>query len=120
MALYDYMEFTVALAIYAYTAYTLQVIAKKTSTPRTWRAWVPLLNIFLLVKVAEKSYWWVLWNLIPIVNWVITAILWMRVAVRLGKPKWLGLLMLVPIANFIVMGYLAFASKYQDQKVGAN
>ena len=108
------MEFIFALAIYAYMAYTLQVIAKKTHMPNTWWAWVLILNIFLLVKIAEKSYWWVLWSLIPIVNWVITAILWMRIAVRLGKPKWLGLLMLVPIANFIVMGYLAFTNEHQN------
>ena len=114
------MEFLFGLAIYAYMAYTMQAIAKKTRTSRTWWAWVPLLNIFLLVKIAEKSYWWVLWNLIPIVNWVITAILWMKVAARLGKPKWLGILMLIPIANFIVMGYLAFTSEHQEPKVGAN
>jgi len=108
------MEFIFALAIYVYMAYTLQVIGKKTHTPNTWWAWVLILNLFLLVKIAQKSYWWVLWSLIPIVNWVITALLWMRIAVRLGKSKWLGLLMLVPIANFIVMGYLAFTNEHQN------
>ena len=108
------MEFIFALAIYAYMAYTLQVIAKKTRTPNTWWAWVLILNLFLLVKIAQKSYWWVLWSLIPIVSWVATALLWMRVAVRLGKPKWLGILMPFPFANFIVMGYLAFKNAPQN------
>ena len=97
------MEFLFYLAIYAYTAYTLQSIAKKTSTPKTWWAWVPILDIFLLVKISQKSYWWVLWSVIPIVNIVITAILWMRIAVRLGKPKWLGILVLIPFVNFVMM-----------------
>lgn len=108
------MEFIFVLAIYAYMAYTLQAIAKKTRTPNTWRAWVFILNLFLLVRIAQKSYWWVLWNLIPIVNWVITAILWMRIAVRLGKPKWLGILMPVPFVSFIVIGYLAFTNEHQN------
>jgi|SRR3989344_2658142 len=114
------MEFILGLAIYAYAAYALQVIAKKTHAPKTWWAWVPLLNLFLLVKIAEKSYWWVLWSLIPIVNLVINALLWMRIAVRLGKPKWLGILILIPVVSFVVMGYLAFRGTDQEQKVETN
>ena len=109
------MDFILVLAMYAYMAYTLQLIAKKTTTPKTWWAWVPIFNIFLLVKIAQKSYWWVLWALIPIVNLVISAILWMRIAVRLGKPKWLGILAVIPFVNFIVMGYLAFSTDSQSQ-----
>lgn len=112
------MEFIFALAIYAYMAYTLQVIAKKTHTPNTWWAWVLILNLFLLVRIAQKSHWWVLWSLIPIVNWVINAILWMRIAVRLGKPKWVGILAIIPLVNFVVMGYLAFADKDQNENRG--
>lgn len=114
------MEFLFSLAVYAYMAYMLQLIAKKTSTPKVWWAWVPILNLFLLVKIAQKSYWWVLWSIIPIVNIVITAILWMRVAVRLAKPEWLGILMVIPVVNFAVMGYLAFTGTYQKPKVETN
>lgn len=114
------MEFLFCLTIYAYMAYTLQLIAKKTNASNTWWAWVPVVSLFLLVKIAQKSYWWVLWSVIPIVNLVITAILWMRIAVRLRKPKWLGFLALIPIVNFVVMGYLAFTNDHQKPKVELN
>lgn len=108
------MEFLFYLAIYVYMAYTLQIIAKKTSTQKTWWAWVPVANLFLLVKIAQKSYWWVLWSLIPIVNFVITAIVWMKIAVRLDKPKWIGIIAAIPFVNFVVIGYLAFSDKHRQ------
>ncbi len=111
------MDFLFGIAVYVYMAYALQLVAKKTSTLKTWWAWVPIANIFLLVKIAQKSYWWVLWSLIPIVNLVITAILWMRVAVRLEKPKWLGILAAIPFVNFVAIGYLAFSKEHQEPKV---
>ena len=99
----------IGLAGYVYMSYALQVMANKTSTPNAWLAWIPLVNVFLLIKVAGKPYWWFLLLLIPFVNIVIGIILWMMVAQRLGKPQWVGVLIIVPVVNLFVPGYLAFS-----------
>jgi hypothetical protein len=97
-------------AIYAYMAVCLMKMAKKTNTENAWFAWIPILNIILMVQIAKKPGWWFILFFIPIVNLVISILIWMEIAKALGKPEWLGILMIVPIANFIVPGYLAFSS----------
>ncbi len=100
----------VGLAFYIYFAYSLMTIAKKTNTGSAWMAWVPIVNIFLMLMIAKKPMWWFLLLLIPLVNIVISIIVWMKIAQAVGKPDWLGILMIVPIANIIIPGYLAFSS----------
>lgn len=97
------------IAIYVYFAIVLMKIAKRTDTPNGWFAWIPILNLYLLAKVAGKSGWWLILMLIPFVNIIIAIIVWMAIAKRLGHPEWLGILIIIPIANLIIPGYLAFA-----------
>jgi hypothetical protein len=103
------MGFLLFLALYAYIAYSLQTIAGKTGAENTWLAWIPVANIYLMIKIAMKPVWWLILVFIPIVNIVVAVLLWMRIAEVIGKPSWLGLLVLVPIANFVLPGYLAFS-----------
>ena len=103
------ISLVVYLAMYVYIAYALMVIANKTKTPNSWMSWVPVLNVFLMLKVAGKSYWWFLLLLIPLVNIVVAIIIWMEIAKRRNKPSWLGVLMLIPLVNLVIPGYLAFS-----------
>lgn len=105
--------FIFVIALYAYGAYSIQLLANKTNTPNAWMAWVPIINMFLLLKIAGKPGWWFILFLVPLVNIVIIAMVWMAVATAVGKANWLGILMLVPLVNFIVLGYLAFAETPQ-------
>lgn len=107
-ALYYFM-LGVALIIYIYFAITLQAIARKTGTGDAWWAWVPIMNLLLLAKIAKKEVWWGLLCLIPLVGIVFAIILMMGVAEARNKPNWWGILMIVPVANFVVPGYLAWA-----------
>lgn len=99
----------IILASYVYVALTLQVIANKTGTSDAWMAWVPILNGYLMCKIAGKPGWWVVLFFIPFVNLVITVLVWMGIAEARHKPAWLGVLMLVPIANLVIPAHLAFS-----------
>jgi hypothetical protein len=99
----------VVLAIYIYLAICLMKIAKKTNTPNGWFAWIPILNIVLMIQIARKPMWWIIMFFIPLVNIIFSIMIWMGVAEALKKPSWLGILMIVPIANVIIPGYLAFS-----------
>jgi hypothetical protein len=94
---------------YVYLALTLQFIANKTGTPDAWMAWVPILNVYLMCKIAGKPGWWVVLFFIPFVNLVMTVLVWMGIAEARHKPAWLGVLMLVPIANIVIPAHLAFS-----------
>src|SRR5439155_26060930 len=97
------------LVNYVFLALALQTIAKKTNTQDAWWAWIPILNILLMLNIAKKPLWWILLLLIPLVNIVIGIIVWMGVAEARGKPNWWGILMIVPVANLFVPGYLAWS-----------
>lgn len=99
----------IALALYGYLAFSVQVIARRTDTPNDWAAWVPIANLFLLCAIAKKPLWWFALMLVPLVNVVVIVIIWMRMAEARSKPSWWGLLTLIPVVSLIVPGYLAFS-----------
>ena len=98
-----------AMAIYAYIALAVQTIARKLEVPNDWFAWIPIANLFLLLAMARKPLWWFFLLLVPVVNAVISIMVWMEIAKNRGKPNWLGLLLLLPPVSLIVPGYLAWS-----------
>ena len=42
------------LAVYAFGAYCLMTIAKKLGSNETWMAWVPVLNFYLMCRLAGR------------------------------------------------------------------
>lgn len=101
--------FILIIIFYVYFAICLMKIAKKTNTENGWFAWIPILNVFLMLMIAKKPLWWFVLLLIPIVNIIISIIVWMAIAEARGKPSWIGVLMIIPFLNIIIPGYLAFS-----------
>jgi hypothetical protein len=97
------------LAMYVYMALALQTIATKTNTENPWIAWIPIINLVLLLNIAKKPIWWFILLLIPVVGIVVGIIIWMGVAEARGKPSWWGILLIVPLVGIIVPGYLAWS-----------
>jgi hypothetical protein len=99
----------VGLVGYIYVSLALQTIATKTATANGWLAWIPIVNLFLMLNIAKKPLWWFVLFLIPLVNIVMAVIVWMGVAEARRKPSWWGILAIVPVANLVVPGYLAWS-----------
>ncbi len=98
------------LILYLYFSWCTVLLAKKTGeTERAWWGWIPVIQVFLLLRVAGLSGWWILALFIPVVNLVVGIWVWIRVAIRRSKPAWTGLLMVVPVLNLFFIGYLAFS-----------
>ncbi len=116
------------LALVVFAVIALMRIARKTDTPNGWLVVIPPVIPFKVAKFAGMSYWWGLIVFIPVLsfgNEMLYAILafasacfmvylWMRICERLGFSKWLGLLMIVPIANLVLLGFLAFSHGSQS------
>ncbi len=104
------------IAIYVYFGICFMKMAEKTGTAKKWMAWVPILNYYLLVKIARKPSWWFILYFVPLVNIVIAVLVFMSICKQLNKPEWLGILTIIPVANIVLIGYLAF-SKSGNQPV---
>ena len=109
MAAFGMFFFIIAIAFYVFVSLCLFLIAKKLAVPAPWTAWVPIVNLWTLVACAGKPAWWLIFYLIPIVNFFFFIYLYMCITENLGKNKWLGLLMLLPLVNLGFLGWLAFS-----------
>ena len=101
--------FALLLLAYVYVALALMALARKTSTAHAWWAWIPILNIVLMLRIARRPVWWIVLLLIPVVNIVIAALIWMGIAQNRQKSGWWGVVAIVPVVNLVVPGYLAWS-----------
>ncbi|MHC1716317.1 MAG: DUF5684 domain-containing protein [Candidatus Dojkabacteria bacterium] len=105
----------IGFAFYIYFALSLMTIARKLGEKNAWFAWIPILNMVLLFKLGNQNPWLLLLLLIPGIGALIVAILTiialMSICERRGYDKLLGLLYLVPVANLVLFGILAWGKR---------
>ncbi len=111
MTLHVYLPIavTLLLAAYAYLALALVALAGKTNASPQWWAWIPILNIVLMLRIGKRPLWWIVLLPIPLVNVLIAALVWMGIARNRQKSGWWGAVAIVPGINLIVPGYLAWS-----------
>ncbi len=97
------------LFAYIFTSYCLMKIADKLSIPNSWLAWVPIAQVWVMIRAAGKPGWWLLLLFIPLVNIVVGFIVLFSTPTNLGKSSLYGLLVFIPIVGiFLYWGLLAF------------
>jgi hypothetical protein len=146
--------FLLSIGLYLFSSYVLYRIGRRAGVIGLWRAWVPILQQFLLLKIARLPEGWIFVmfsnvivslgfglavafggyrpstsfevNAIKGTFWVLAIVqpiflvyMWARISKIFGKSGWLGFLMVVPIANFIYMIFLAFGKSIVAVQIGS-
>jgi Family of unknown function (DUF5684) len=100
----------IAIIFYVLTAWLLYRIGKRLGYDKSWYAWVPFLNLYMMVELSTKetSWFWIILVLefipcINIIGLVMLVIVFMDIAERCGKERWWGILWIIPIVNWVVM-----------------
>src|SRR5579864_2375630 len=71
-----------------------------------WACLVPIYNIFILVRIVGKPDIWVLFMLIPFVNFIIGILLAIEVARVFGKGTGFGIgLIFLPMIFYPILGF---------------
>ena len=97
------------LLLYLFHCYCCMLICRKAGGDPGIMVWLPVLQLFPLLRAAGMSGWWFLAYLVPLLNLVPT-ILWpFRIAKARGKSFWTGLFLLLPITSLFAFLYLAFS-----------
>ena len=109
----DVLALTLMIAFWCAWAFSLQTLAAKTETPNGWFGWLPILNVILMIQIAQKPWWWFLLLMIPLVNIVVAIMLFMEIAYQVNKPKWLGFITVIPVVGWFVLPYMAFTGEEQ-------
>ena len=104
-----------SLGLYIYSSLALMTLAKRLDQENTWFAWVPILNMVLLYRMGDMNPLLILIVLIPglgaAVVGIISIIALMNICEKRGYDKLLGLLALIPLANLILLGVLAWGNR---------
>lgn len=85
-----------AIVVIIYLAIIIALIAgmwqafAKTGAPG-WGALIPIYNLYLMTKMADKPAWWILLLLIPFVNIVVIILLSIEIAKGFGKSDGFGI-----------------------------
>lgn len=109
------VSIVVGLGSYIYCALALMKIAKRLDYDNPWFAWIPILNLVLMFQLGEQNPMLLLLLLIPGVGAVVVGVLsiiaLMKICEKRGYDKMLGLLSLIPVANYILFGILAWGKR---------
>lgn len=95
--------FGLIIISYIVHVYFLYKIAAMLGVPSPWMAFIPLVNLYTMVRTAGKPLWWLAVMFVPIVNIRFAVYLWMAICERLGINKKYGLLSLVYIVGPILI-----------------
>lgn len=116
LAGYSVVVGVIGIAVYIYFAIALMAIASKLKVPNGWLAFIPIGNLYLLTQIAGVP-WWSLFafvlSFIPVIGpiAILAVTIWWfwKICERLGKEGWWGIVIaLIPIANLILIGMLAW------------
>ncbi|WP_328610112.1 DUF5684 domain-containing protein [Amycolatopsis sp. NBC_00345] len=72
-----------------------------------WAAIIPIYNVYVLLKIAGRSGWWLILLLIPLVNLVVAIIVSLDVAKAFGKGGVFGFfgLFLFSVIGYLILGF---------------
>jgi hypothetical protein len=105
-----YLTLGAVAFLYLFFCYCCSLICEKTGNPPGILIWIPVLQMFPLLRAASMSPLWFFAFLIPVLN-VIAPIVWcVRISKARGKSPWLALPLLLPGISLLAFLYLAFSS----------
>lgn len=72
-----------------------------------WAAIIPFYNIYTMLKVAGRPGWWLVLFLIPLVNIVISFIVFVDIAKSFGKGAAFGIVLLgfLSVIGYSILGF---------------
>ncbi len=80
-----------------------------------WEAAVPVYNAFVLTKIINRPWWWVILLFIPIINLMIFPSFWVETVRSFGKEKTTDVLLAVFTLGFYIY-YLNYVADVQYKK----
>lgn len=114
----------VVAGIYVYVSLALMTIAKKMKYKSPWFAWIPILNIAVMLQLGGFHWAWTFLILIPFLGWIALFVLFVisnwRVFEKRKYPGWFSLSLILPqvggILYMIAIGFVAWKDRKKEMK----
>lgn len=84
---------------------------------QAWEAIVPIYNAYVLTKIINRPWWWVILLFIPVINLMMFPAFWVETVRSFGKEKSIHVLLAVFTLGFYIL-YLNYFEdvKYQEKR----
>jgi len=82
---------------------------------KPWEAAVPIYNAYILTKIINRPWWWIILLFVPIVNLMMFPSFWVETVRSFGKEKTIHLFLAVFTLGFYIY-YLNYFEEVQYQK----
>jgi hypothetical protein len=86
------------------------LLCRKTGNEPGLLIWIPVLQLFPLLRAAGMSAWWFLAFLVPVLNLVAWMGWCVNIVITRRKSLWWALLLILPVTNVFAFIYLALAN----------
>jgi hypothetical protein len=95
---------------YLFFSLCCMLICRKTGNEPGLLVWLPLLQVFPLLRAAGMSGWWFFVVIIPVLN-LVALIPWcFNIVKARAKSMWWVVCLILPVTNLLAFLYLAFSS----------
>ncbi|HET7626669.1 MAG TPA: DUF5684 domain-containing protein [Verrucomicrobiae bacterium] len=108
--------FAISLVSYLFFCFCCQLICRKAGKPAGFLIWIPVAQWIPLLRAAGMSGWWFLAMFVPLLNVIAIILFSLKIAKARGKSALVGVLLLLPVTNFIAFLYLAFSGEPKKEE----
>jgi len=125
-----------SVIIYLYYCYCLWTMARKRAFRWAWAAWVPLLNLYLLCRLAgwgvvlglvftalliaptvlwfhyglkTSGFAYLMKRTLPLVLLLVALVVAVKLSVHMRRGWWFGILLVIPVVNYFAFWLMAFS-----------
>ena len=97
--------FLIALVICVFMVAAMWRVFTKAGQPG-WGCLIPFYNVYLMLKIAGKPGWWLVFFFIPVINLVVQIVMTIDIAKNFGRGGWFAAgLIFLPIIFFPVLAF---------------
>jgi hypothetical protein len=105
----------VMVLFHLFFSYCAMLICKKAGTEPGIMVWLPVLQVYSLIRAAGMSGWWFLACFVPLLN-IVAQVLWsINIAKARGKGVLTTIMLLLPVTNVFAFLYLAFSAGSSEE-----
>lgn len=114
----------VLLSFYIYFSLAWMTIARKLKYKRPWIAWIPIINIGMILQLGGFHWAWIFLIFIPLIGWIALMVLciiatW-KIFEKRKYPGWFSLSIILPsigqILYLIIIGFVAWSDRKKPIK----
>ena len=74
---------------------------------KSWQSFIPIYSIFILMKIINRSRWWIILLTLPVINVIMIPVVWVELSRSFGKNSYLD-----TVLSIVTLGFYNYYLNY--------